>query len=338
MNPSTGPNIQTFSPCTIGNICNAIGRNSVKTSCLSANKDVTTISGSQCGNGIVEAGEDCDCGGASGCGSNACCDPTTCKFKQAAVCDPSNEDCCTGSCQFAGNGTVCRASTGTCDPQETCSGTAATCPADATAPDGTTCGSGNNLSCASGQCTSRDLQCKTLMGSYTQGNDTYACSNSGCQISCASPEFGANVCYSMQQNFLDGTTCGGGGKCTNGQCKGSSVGKEISSWITKNKTLVTALAAAIGGLIILSILSCCVSRYRRRQRLRSRPNAPPPPPGWAGAQGWDTAQAPSRTQAQHQYGPISNRGPHGAQGEWDNGRWQAPTQPAMAWQPTVRYA
>lgn len=136
MNPATGANIQKFSPCTIGNICSAIGRNSVKTTCLTANKDVSTISGSQCGNGIVEAGEECDCGGTASCGSNPCCNPTTCQFTTDSVCDPSNEDCCTSSCQFAGNGTICRASTGTCDPQEVCSGTAATCPEDATAPDG----------------------------------------------------------------------------------------------------------------------------------------------------------------------------------------------------------
>ncbi|PVH83732.1 ADAM family of metalloprotease-like protein ADM-B [Cadophora sp. DSE1049] len=332
MNPSTGPNIQKFSPCTIGNICNAIGRNSVKTSCLTANKDITTISGSQCGNGIVEAGEDCDCGGTAGCGDNNCCDAAKCTFKDNAVCDPSNEDCCTGSCQFASNGTVCRASTGTCDPQETCSGSAATCPEDATAPDGTSCGtSGDGLSCASGQCTSRDLQCKTLMGSYTQGNDTYACSSSGCQISCASPEFGSNVCYKMQQNFLEGTPCGGGGKCELGSCRGSSVGKEITSWISRNKTLVIGLASAIGGLLILIILSCCVSRYRRRQRIRAMKNAPPPP-GWAGAPGWNMAPAPP-------HGPTTtNRGHHGAQGSWENGRWKPPTQPPMAWQPSVRYA
>ena len=136
MNPSTGPNIQKFSACTVGNICSAIGRNSVKTTCLSANKDVTTITGSQCGNGIVEPGEDCDCGGETGCSSDQCCDPTTCKFTANSVCDPSNEDCCTSTCQFASNGTICRTSTGTCDPQEVCSGTAATCPPDTTAPDG----------------------------------------------------------------------------------------------------------------------------------------------------------------------------------------------------------
>lgn len=136
MNPSTGANITVFSPCSVGNICYAIGHNSVKTSCLTANRDITTITGSECGNGIVETGEECDCGGTSGCGSNNCCDASTCKFTSGSVCDPSNEDCCTGSCQFAAANTICRASTGTCDPEETCPGTNATCPADVTAPDG----------------------------------------------------------------------------------------------------------------------------------------------------------------------------------------------------------
>ena len=212
MNPSTSSGITNFSPCSIGNICSALGRNSVRSTCLSDNRGVTTISGQQCGNGIVEEGEDCDCGGEESCGNNACCEPTTCKFKSSAVCDDSNDACC-NSCQLASNGTVCRATTGACDPAETCTGTSALCPADLTTPDGNSCGDG--LRCASGQCTSRDQQCKTIMGSYTQGNDTYACDSSGCVLSCASPEFGANVCYGLQQNFLDGTTCNGGGKCQN---------------------------------------------------------------------------------------------------------------------------
>ena len=212
MNPSTGDNINTFSPCTIGNICSAFLRNSVKSSCLSDNKGVTTISGNQCGNGIVEDGEQCDCGTVDECGDNQCCDPTTCKFKNNAVCDQSNEECCT-NCQYSTAGTVCRASTGVCNPQETCSGSEATCPPDQTAPDGQSCG--NSLQCASGQCTSRDLQCKTLMGSYTSDNDTYACNSQDCTLSCASPSFGPGTCYSMQQNFLDGTSCGGGGSCSN---------------------------------------------------------------------------------------------------------------------------
>lgn len=215
MNPSTSQGISQFSPCSIGNICSALGRNSVKSSCLSNNAGVTTITGHQCGNGIVEEGEDCDCGGEENCAGNQCCDPKTCKFKNNAVCDDSNQDCCK-SCQFASSGTVCRASTGQCDPQETCDGASPLCPADQSAPDGQSCGNGtSNLQCASGQCTSRNQQCKTLMGSFTTKNDTYACDSQDCTLSCASPEFGVGVCYQMQQNFLDGTTCGGGGKCQN---------------------------------------------------------------------------------------------------------------------------
>ncbi|KAL9083033.1 MAG: hypothetical protein Q9165_008695 [Trypethelium subeluteriae] len=279
MNPSTAQGITHFSPCSIGNICSAMGRNSVKTSCLNDNKGVTTITGQQCGNGIVEQGEECDCGGTEGCGANACCDATTCKFKNGAVCDDSNEDCC-HSCQLASNGTVCRASTSSCDPQEVCSGSSPTCPADVTSPDGSNCGSG--LQCASGQCTSRDTQCKTVMGSYTQGNDTYACDSSTCTISCASPEFGTGVCYGLQQNFLDGTPCGGGGRCSNGQCKGSTVGGEVSSWLSSHKPLVIGLAASIGALILLSLLGCLV-RCCRSRRHRRPSKLSTPPSGWPGA-------------------------------------------------------
>ncbi|KAK7629133.1 ADAM 8 precursor [Phyllosticta citricarpa] len=283
MNPSTARGITKFSPCSIGNICSAMGRNSVKTSCFTNNRGVTLISGQQCGNGIVEEGEDCDCGGADGCANNPCCDATTCKFKSGAVCDDSNEDCCR-QCQFASNGTVCRESTGECDPQEVCTGDSAYCPVDSNAEDGTGCGDG--LKCASGQCTSRDQQCKTALGAYTQGtNDTFACDHQTCQISCASPEFGANVCYNLQQNFLDGTECGGGGHCQNGRCSGSSTAKEIGSWIQDHKGIVIGVCVAIGALLLLSLLGCITRRVRRRSANRRAKTAPPwipqPPPGMA---------------------------------------------------------
>lgn len=110
----------------------------------------TTISLQMCGNGIVEAGEDCD----PGTGRNStCCDPTTCKFTSHSVCDPLNSDCCTDSCQFAPATQVCRAARDpACDRAEMCSGTNSTCPADHTLADGTSCGAG--LMCASGACTS----------------------------------------------------------------------------------------------------------------------------------------------------------------------------------------
>lgn len=212
MNPSTADGIDRFSPCSIGNVCSALGRNSVKSSCLTNNRGVTTISEPICGNGIVEGDEQCDCGGEASCRGNNCCNPTTCRFVNNAVCDDSNEDCCK-ECQFASSETVCRASGGSCDPEEKCTGSTPYCPEDKTNPDGEDCG--NGMKCASGQCTSRDQQCKTIMGNIGRGNDTYACDNSNCQLSCASPEFGRNVCYGLQQNFLDGTPCVGAGKCSN---------------------------------------------------------------------------------------------------------------------------
>ncbi|KAK4552827.1 hypothetical protein LTR86_010161 [Recurvomyces mirabilis] len=346
MNPSTSQGINKFSMCSIGNICSAMGRQSVKTSCFSDNKQVSTISGQQCGNGIVETGEDCDCGGTEGCGDNNCCEPTTCKFKSTAVCDDSNEDCCR-SCQFATNGTVCRSSTGSCDPQETCSGTSPTCPSDINAPDGSSCGSGGNMQCASGQCTSRDQQCKTVMGSYTQGNDTYACDSSGCAISCASPEFGTGVCYGLQQNFLDGTVCGGGGHCLNGQCKGSTVGGQVKSWIDDHKPLVIGLAVSLGALLLFALFGCCISacrRNRRNKKMSSSSSAPPMPPsgGW---QGWQSRGGPPMEQ---RYGPGGSGGGAPSQGWFDQGGGRGggggwgPPPPAPAYAPrghsNVRYA
>ncbi|KAF2862556.1 zincin [Piedraia hortae CBS 480.64] len=289
MNPSGSQGITRFSPCSIGNICSALGRNSVNSACLVANKQVTTISGQQCGNGIVEDGEECDCGGEEGCGNNPCCDGKTCKFKSGAVCDDANEDCC-HNCQFASNGTVCRTSNGPCDPEETCTGTSPTCPADKTAPDGQSCG--KNLQCASGQCTSRDQQCKTVMGSYMSGNDTYACDRAGCTLSCASPEFGPNVCYGLNQNFLDGTRCGGDGFCNNGQCKGDSIGGQVKSWIGNHRNLVIGICVAVGVIILFFIFGCIRRAFaRRRMQKKAIKNggemAQPPPGGWSG---WNNPQ------------------------------------------------
>jgi hypothetical protein len=64
--------------------------------------------GAVCGNGTVEAGEQCESP------FDACCDPATCQLETA--------------------GTECRASTGPCDPAEACTGASTTCPVDQTDP------------------------------------------------------------------------------------------------------------------------------------------------------------------------------------------------------------
>ena len=184
MNPTTASVEQTFSQCTLGNICSLIGAGTTSSSCIEDPGQRTLISLQQCGNGIVDEGEDCD----PGIGANStCCDSSTCKFTSGSVCDPSNSACCTSQCQYASANTVCRpAVNAICDFAETCTGNNATCPDDKTAPDGKSCGS-DSLACAGGQCTSLSLQCEKAGASL---NLTTACGqkdDKSCVVSCKDP-------------------------------------------------------------------------------------------------------------------------------------------------------
>jgi hypothetical protein len=215
-----------FSPCTIGNICSGFANKQVSQSCLTSNKNVTLITAGECGNGIVEEGEECDCGGTAGCAGDSCCNPTTCKFSTGSVCDDANDACCK-NCQFASSTIVCRASVdATCDPVEHCTGNSSSCPADVTTPDGTSCG--NGLQCAGGTCTSRDLQCQQAIN-----GSSGSCDDSSCLLSCSSSTLGPNTCLLVQQAFIDGTPCGIGlsGTCENGSCENQNTGAAIGNWI-----------------------------------------------------------------------------------------------------------
>jgi cysteine-rich repeat protein len=68
-----------------------------------------------CGNGTVEAGEQCDDG------------------------NTQDGDCCSSTCQFEPAGSVCRPEAGQCDVAETCTGTSGTCPPDELSPARAVC-------------------------------------------------------------------------------------------------------------------------------------------------------------------------------------------------------
>ncbi len=283
MNPTSSTSMSEFSPCTVGNICSALGSNRVRSRCLVDNVNVTTINGAQCGNGVVEEGEQCDCGSAEECGNNSCCDPGTCQFRNGAVCDDSNEACCS-SCQFASANTVCRESRGPCDIEEVCSGSSGTCPTDAYQPNGGSCGNGTDLFCAEGQCTSRDLQCQLVVIQGTSSNYTSSCDEDSCRLRC-SPRANSQFCSALNRNLLDGTPCDGG-VCNSGRCSssGSSSGNgdSVSSWVDRHRGLVIGLSAGLGSLLLL-LLACSIWACCRKSR-RNRVAAPIPPPRPMGQQ------------------------------------------------------
>ncbi|NXI43879.1 ADA20 protein, partial [Galbula dea] len=117
-----------------------------------------TMKHKYCGNKIVESGEQCDCGSASDCRKDPCCNPD-CTFTAGSVC--GSKKCCK-SCQVLPAGTLCRASTGDCDLPEYCNGTSPECPPDMYIQDGTLCK--DDAYCYRGRCSSHSEQCKHLFG------------------------------------------------------------------------------------------------------------------------------------------------------------------------------
>ncbi|OQR69307.1 disintegrin and metalloproteinase domain-containing protein 12-like [Tropilaelaps mercedesae] len=119
------------------------------------------VVGPSCGNGIVEDGEECDCGPVHLCTSK-CCDARTCTLTPGATC--GHGECCDlETCGPRPAGFRCRASDDLCDLPEHCDGKRPDCPADVFQRNGDKCGDGNAY-CYMGSCSSHDMQCKKLWG------------------------------------------------------------------------------------------------------------------------------------------------------------------------------
>lgn len=80
--------ISQFSNCSIASL-QTFYQNG-KHFCLTNKPETVSTIPPNCGNGIVEPGEDCDCGIFKYC-ENSCCDALSCKFK-------ANSKCATGKC------------------------------------------------------------------------------------------------------------------------------------------------------------------------------------------------------------------------------------------------
>jgi hypothetical protein len=295
MNPTTAEKETAFSQCTLGNVCSFLGTGSKKC-VVTPDPSRTTISLKQCGNGIVEQGEECDPGMNA---TSSCCDPNTCKFINGAVCDPTNSACCTDQCTFKAAGVVCRPSINDiCDTEEVCPGNTGECPKDITAKDGTNCG--NGLQCASGHCTSLDEQCKKAGSSLNLTTACDARDDQSCYVTCKDPNV-ANQCTILQTVLIDGSPCGYGGHCYNGTCDPGSWQDRLAAMYTQNLQIaipVTIAVAIVVGMIIYSIARCCFSACARGGRRK-----PPKKQGWDANNGMAMAPYP-----QPGYAPPPPRG------------------------------
>ncbi len=109
---------------------------------------------SNCGNGVINAGETCDQGAANGLSTS----------------------CCTSFCQRRANGEICRPTAAFCDLFEVCSGLSGECPADAFEPSFVLCRAASGVCDAAEFCTGSGPNCP---GDGVQSSSTPCRAGSG---------------------------------------------------------------------------------------------------------------------------------------------------------------
>uniref|UniRef100_A0A9J8A2D9 Disintegrin and metalloproteinase domain-containing protein 10 n=1 Tax=Cyprinus carpio carpio TaxID=630221 RepID=A0A9J8A2D9_CYPCA len=108
-----------------------------------------------CGNGLVEANEQCDCGYSDQCKDKCCYDASApeelkCKLKPNYQCSPSQGPCCTSECTFKSSDVKCREDS-ECALQGMCNGNVAQCPTSTPKENFTSCHK-NTQVCLNGVC------------------------------------------------------------------------------------------------------------------------------------------------------------------------------------------
>ncbi|XP_070618647.1 disintegrin and metalloproteinase domain-containing protein 21-like [Erythrolamprus reginae] len=111
----------------------------------------------RCGNGVLDVGEECDCGKPSACADDPCCTPD-CRLKKNAICGSGK---CCQKCAFAPKGHLCRAKVNECDLPEYCNGSTAKCPRDFYLQDGTPCSKYSSY-CYKKRCWNHDMLCRRI--------------------------------------------------------------------------------------------------------------------------------------------------------------------------------
>src|SRR5436309_760918 len=150
-----------------------------------------------CGNGTLDAGEDCDQGASNGTAGS----------------------CCSASCRFVTSGTICRAAANECDVAESCTGSSATCPADTVKAAGTACTDDGNV-CTTDACngTAGAPAC-----THPAGNAGSVCRAAAGECDVAEACTGTSTTCPTDTFQPNGTACtDDGDPCTSDVCSGTS--------------------------------------------------------------------------------------------------------------------
>jgi len=158
------PNNSKFSSCSVGNISNVLDaiEDKKKRNCFEVSE------GAFCGNKIVEAGEECDCGYDDEECTDKCCYPRVvgelesiknvsakgCQRRAHTECSPSQGPCCSSeTCRFvpASHNVRCK-SESDCAWSSSCDGLSPECPRPPPKANKTRCNEGTQL-CINGECT-----------------------------------------------------------------------------------------------------------------------------------------------------------------------------------------
>jgi len=211
--------------------------------CLDAAATQVWTPAPECGNGVVEAGEDCDCGVRNCTVVDPCCDGALCRLLPSAQCSAHDACCDNATCTLLGAGqpVSCRPSEGPCDPAEWCLGDSRACPGDAHRPAGEQCPSAAvggaaavdspslyDGACFAGTCRSHAAQCRASEALFNLGalTDCSAFDDDNGDAACGELWCGSSgSCFKLTGLLYvsDGTPCRTDSQCQGGACVSSAL-------------------------------------------------------------------------------------------------------------------
>ena len=217
-----------------------------------------------CGDGVVDAGEDCDVGLF---GDDACC-ANDCALQAGCDCATS-EACCTSSGQFEAAGVPCRAAAdAACDVAEACTGASGLCPPDLSLAQGAGCTDSDASVgvCYGGECLSWGHDFCQADSAMVGAGYTEACESSTCDRGrCREP--GGSSCWAYGVGggpLRDGLPCDGG-FCVDQACATEALhayhwyrgDTDCDAPVCRDETGAAASDGDCGGLAVPAALARC---------------------------------------------------------------------------------